>query len=806
MLFRNVAQLCLLSLFAVDAPAQTIGGCPAFPANNIWNARVDTLPVHPRSAAWVNSIGSTATLHQDFGGELYQGLEPGFTINLVTGSQPKVPIVINEGIDESEPGPYPIPPTAKVENGSDRHVLVLDTTNCLLYETYDSIKNPDNSWTIYSGAIFDLRKNLLRPQFWTSADAAGLPITAGLARYEEILEGEIKHALRFTAPLTTREFLWPARHYASTVNDPSRPSMGARFRLRANFDISSFSPATQIILTGLKRYGMMLADNGGSWYVQGTFDPRWDNLADEWRRIPGSAFEAVDTSGLMENVDSAAVRGSVVSAPTLQSLTLNPSAVTGGQGATLRITLSGSAPTGGVQVALSSGNGGVAFSAPAVLIPEASSSADVPVTTNAVGAQTIVAFTATLAGLTRQASLTVNPPAPALLSAAFLGSSVTGGQPATLRVTLSAPAGATGASIALQSATPAVASIQDSVQIPSGGSSADVPVATTAVQSQTQVQFTATMGTVSKPATLSVNPPASTAALSAVSLTNPSVLGGGGTMLQITLTQAAPAGGFTVALASADSSVANLPPSATVAAGSSSVQVPVTTLPVGAQVQIVLSASAGGVSRQAVLTVQPPSVSGLQVNPNSVQGGTGATGTVTLNAKAPAAGFTVSLSSANTAAATVPSTVQVASGQTSATFPVSTKTVSANTSAQLTASALGVSATVNLGITSAPETAVTLTGVSAQLVRANRTRLRVTVTLSGPAGAGGALVTLDGNNGAVVNLSGQQIRVGAKAASASADFEIAAPSTDVTLTISASLGSSTRTTSILIPKTRLSSR
>ncbi len=803
--FRNMAQLCLLSLLAAHAGAQTIGGCPVFPANNIWNARVDTLPSHGRSAAWVTSIGPSSTLHQDFLGFLINGVEPGMPITLVNGSQPKVPITFNPGAEESDPGPYPIPPTAKVEPG-DRHVIVVDTTNCLLYETFDSIKNADNSWLAYSGAIFDLRKNLLRPLGWTSSDAAGLPIMPGLARYEEILEGEIKHALRFTAPRTVREFLWPARHFASSSTDLNLPPMGARFRLKANFDISSFTPTTQIILTALKRYGMMLADNGSSWYVQGTYDTRWPDMAVEWRRIPGSAFEAVDVSGLMESVDSAAVRGSTAAAPTLQSVALTPSVLTGGQSSTLRVTLSGPALAGGSQVSLSSTNPATAPIAAQVLVAEGSSFADLPVNTTAVAVQTMATFTATLANLTRQATLTVNPPAPALLSAAFLGSSVTGGQPATLRVTLSAPAGATGASIALQSATPAVASIQDSVQIPSGGSSADVPVATTAVQSQTQVQFTATMGTVSKPATLSVNPPASTAALSTVSLTSSSVLGGGGTMLQITLTQAAPAGGFTVALTSANSSVANVQPSATVAAGSSGVQVPVTTLPVGAQVQIVLSASAGGVSRQAVLTVQPPSVSGLQVNPNSVQGGTGATGTVTLNAKAPAAGFTVSLSSANTAAATVPSTVQVASGQTGATFPVSTKTVSANTSAQLTASALGVSATVNLGITSAPETAVTLTGVSAQLVRGNRTRLRVTVTLSGPAGAGGALVTLDGNNGAVVNLSGQQIRVGAKAASASADFEIAAPSTDVTLTISASLGSSTRTTSILIPKTRLSSR
>ena len=799
--FRNMAQLCLLSLLAAHAGAQTIGGCPVFPANNIWNARIDTQPVHGRSAAWVNAIGPSATLHQDFLGFLINGVEPGMPITLVNGSQPKVPIVFNPGAEESDPGPYPIPPTAKVEPG-DRHVIVVDTTNCLLYETYDSVKNADNSWNAYSGAIFDLRKNLLRPLGWTSSDAAGLPIMPGLARYEEILEGEIKHALRFTAPRTVREFLWPARHFASSSTDVNLPPMGARFRLKADFNISSFSPTTQIILTALKRYGMMLADNGSSWYVQGTYDTRWPDMAEEWRRIPGSAFEAIDVSGLMESVDSAAVRGSATTAPALLSVALTPSAVTGGQNSTLRVNLTGPAIAGGAQVSLSSSNPAVAPAAPQVMIPEGSSFAELPVTTSAVAVQTNAIFTATLAGLTRQATLTVSAPAPALQSAAFLAATATGGQPATLRVSLSAPAAAGGATITLLSATPAVASIQGSVQIPSGGSTADVPVSTVVVQSQTAVQFTATMGAVSKLATLSVNPPAGAAALSSASLTIPSVIGGSGTMLVITLTQAAPAGGFTVALTSANSSVANLQPSVTIGSGSTSVQVPVTTFAVSAQTQIVLSASAAGVSRQAGLTVLPPSVSGLQVNPSSVQGGAGATGTVTLNAKAPAGGFTVSLSSANTAAATVPSSVQVGAGQTSGTFPVTTKTVTANTSAQLTASAQGVSATANLGVTAAPATAVTLSGVSAQLLpQANRTKLRLTVTLSGPAGSSGALVVLAGNNPAVVNLSGQQIRVKAKATSAMADFDVVSPSSaDVTLAISATLGTTTKTTSITIPK------
>jgi len=399
----------ILLVAAAPGHAQTVGGCPVFPTNNIWNVRVDTLPVHPQSAAWVQSIGPNSWLHQDFGGELYNGLEPGMQVNLVTGSQPRVPIVVTDGADESDPGPYPIPPTAKVENGSDRHVIVVDTTDCRLYETFYSFKNADNSWTVYSAAIFDLRRNLLRPDYWTSADAAGLPILAGLARYEDIVAGELRHALRFTAPRTTRQFLWPARHYASYTADANLPPMGARFRLKANFDISPFSPTTQIILTGLKRYGMMLADNGGPWYVQGTWDPRWPNLGDEWWRIPGSAFEAVDVSGLMEDYDSAAVRGAVA-APILDSVSFAASPVTGGlPGATLRVSVMAAAPAGGAVVSLASSASAVASIAPSVTIPAGAASVNVPVTTNAVGASMPVVFTASLAGQARQATLTVNP-------------------------------------------------------------------------------------------------------------------------------------------------------------------------------------------------------------------------------------------------------------------------------------------------------------------------------------------------------------------------------------------------------------
>jgi hypothetical protein len=211
--------------------------------------------------------------------------------------------------DESDPGPYPIPDDAPIEGGSqstgDRHVLVLDRDNCVLYELFDASPNPDGSWHAGSGAVFDLNSHDLRPAGWTSADAAGLPILPGLARYEEVASGEIDHALRFTAPKTRRDYVWPARHHASNLTAPQYPPMGQRFRLKAGFDVSGFSNDAKIILQALKTYGMMLADNGSAWFISGAPDERWNNdVLRELHQVHGSDFEAVDVSSLMVDPDS----------------------------------------------------------------------------------------------------------------------------------------------------------------------------------------------------------------------------------------------------------------------------------------------------------------------------------------------------------------------------------------------------------------------------------------------------------------------------------------------------------------------
>jgi hypothetical protein len=317
---RRLAILLLLVALSflgafrpAGAVAQVIAGCRVFPADNIWNTRIDSLPVDAWSRDYINTIGPTKGLHPDFGAGLWDGGPIGIPYTTVTSTQPLVSVTFDYA-DESDPGPYPIPPNAPIEGGpagtGDRHVLIVNRSNSKLYELYAAYPQPGGSWRAGSGAIFDFRSNALRPATWTSADAAGLPILPGLARYDEVAASEIKHALRFTCALTRRAYVWPARHFASSSTDATRPPMGQRFRLKATFNVSSFSPQVRVILVALKRYGMILADNGSDWYISGAPDPRWNNdrLVNELRTVTGSEFEAVDCSGLMINPNSGQAR------------------------------------------------------------------------------------------------------------------------------------------------------------------------------------------------------------------------------------------------------------------------------------------------------------------------------------------------------------------------------------------------------------------------------------------------------------------------------------------------------------------
>ncbi len=288
---QAAALILLALLMAGSAAALRIPGasnCPVFPRSNPWNRPVDSLPVAANSRELIRSIGLNTGLHPDFGsGEI------GIPFNVVSKKTPRVKLSFDYA-DQSDKGPYPIPRNPKVEHGGDRHALMLDRSSCKLYEVYAL-----HARHAGSGAIWSLRSNKVRPSGWTSADAAGLPIFPGLVRWDEVARGRIDHALRFTVESTRRAYVYPARHYASDSNDPSLPPMGLRVRLKANYPIAGFPAQARIVLEALKRYGMLVADNGSDWYISGAPSPHWDNDAlHTLGRVKGTAFEVVNTRSL----------------------------------------------------------------------------------------------------------------------------------------------------------------------------------------------------------------------------------------------------------------------------------------------------------------------------------------------------------------------------------------------------------------------------------------------------------------------------------------------------------------------------
>jgi hypothetical protein len=284
-----------------SAPADP-APCSVFPADNVWHANVSTLPVRADSTRLVASIGATQPAHPDFGAEF------GFPVTTLRAGQAAVAVSFDYK-GESDRGPYPIPAGVLIEGGGDRHVILYDQAGCKAYELFAAQKRADGSWHAGSGAVYDLRSNKLRPAGWTSADAAGLPILAGLVRYDEVVAGRVDHAIRMTVPTSRNTYLWPGRHAASSHTDAALPPMGLRMRLKSTVDISKFPPQARAIAEALKRYGAIVADNGSAWFFSGTQDNRWSNRQlDALKSLRGSDFEAVDESGLMLDPDSGAVR------------------------------------------------------------------------------------------------------------------------------------------------------------------------------------------------------------------------------------------------------------------------------------------------------------------------------------------------------------------------------------------------------------------------------------------------------------------------------------------------------------------
>jgi hypothetical protein len=351
--FRVVIAVIVFSLFLLScAAAQTcsqlslgrmasLNGFIPFPADNAWNQDISSAAVDPNSANYINFIGSTTPLHPDFGAGLYAGQTIGIPYVVVSGS-PFATVKYTAYGDESDPGPMPVPKNAPIEGypnpgNGDRHVLVLDRDNCWLYELYSSYPQTNGSWEAASGAVWDLLNDEQRPYTWTSADAAGLSVFPGLARYDEVASGAINHALRFTLEYSQTAFTPPASHWAGNSTNAYAAVMGMRLRLKSSFDISTFPPQSQVILAALQKYGMIMADNGSSIYISGDPDNRWNNNdLGSLKTVPASAFDVIliDPLYTPSNVPTGP-------SPVITSFTANPTTVTAGQSTTLSWNVTG---------------------------------------------------------------------------------------------------------------------------------------------------------------------------------------------------------------------------------------------------------------------------------------------------------------------------------------------------------------------------------------------------------------------------------------------------------------------------------
>jgi len=320
----------------------SLNGFVPFPSTNLWNTDISSAPVDPNSANYINFIGSTVTLHADFGAGTFHNQTLGIPYQVVAGTQAKVAVTLGAFADESDPGPEPIPANALIEGypkpgNGDRHVLVLEKDGCWLYELYNAALK-SGKWSADAADVWDMTINEQRPYTWTSADAAGLPVFVGLARYDEVAAGAINHALRFTLPSSQRAFVLPATHWASTNTNTNAPPMGLRLRLKASFDISGYPADDQVILTALKKYGMILADNGSAIFISGAPDNRWNNTnLNRLKQITASSFEVVQTGTIYTPANVPTGPN-----PTISSFTANPTSISAGQPVTLSWSVSNS--------------------------------------------------------------------------------------------------------------------------------------------------------------------------------------------------------------------------------------------------------------------------------------------------------------------------------------------------------------------------------------------------------------------------------------------------------------------------------
>ncbi len=533
-IFAWVTLLTFLFNFAVPAAAAMSviqGGAlpqplPLFPADNWWNLDISSWPVDVNSANYITFInnGGTRRLHPDFGGNAgtdnsIYGIPYAVVTNVTDADLKAVQFEYSsesDGVNHTTNTSftfYPIPPAAItdahwIEGGNpgnidersfaDRHLLIVDRDRNYLYELYNVFYDSlQAKWLAGSGAFFDMNTNNRRPDTWTSADAAGLAILPGLVRYDEFSDStttEIKHALRVTVR-ATNGYVYPASHRAGSTSGAL--PMGARLRLKSSVDVTqkTSDPNIQKIFRAMQKYGLIVADNGSDMYITGTYDTRWDNaiLNPAFSNLTASDFDVIQLG-----------YNPIVSPAALASVTVNPSIVTGGQGTTGTVSLTSAAPAGGVLVSLSSANP-AATVVNSVTVPAAATSANFPVTTASVSSTTVGNVTASYSGVTKSATLTVNPPAPAALLALTLNpTTVRGGVASNATLTLTAPAPTGGLDVSLLSSNPSKARVPAAVKVPAGSSSVSFNVTTTAVSKKTVVTITASAGAVKKSTSLTI--------------------------------------------------------------------------------------------------------------------------------------------------------------------------------------------------------------------------------------------------------------------------------------------------------------
>jgi len=485
------AAALFLSAFASYAQtAHTIAGCRVLPANNVWNTPVDNLPVDPNSATYVNSIGASAWLFPDFWnatGGLYE--------NIVDATQPRVPVYQVDS-SESDPGPAPIPPNAVLQQDTDQHLFVLDTGSCKQYEMWLANNLGNGNWEAAASVVFDLNSNVERPATWVSAGASGMAMLTGLVTYDEVMTGQITHAIGMTAPATDQRYIWPATAWASYVSGAQYPPLGQRFRLKASFDVSPYPWEVQVILNALKKYGAILHDNGAAWFLDGLDDPRWnnDNLH-QITQVLGSNMEAVDESSLMVDPNSQVVAGSPLA---LDSIYLNQRQVSAGAYVVAEAILTAPAPAGGISITLSASNPGALGVPASITIPAGAASATIPVTVNNIGLTSPVTIVGTFQGVTVNSPVllvngTTGALSPRLSALSVTPTSTAGGTNFSATVTLTDVAVSGGMAVSLSSSNASVLPVPATVTVPAGATSATVSIPAGSASSSTGVNLTASL-------------------------------------------------------------------------------------------------------------------------------------------------------------------------------------------------------------------------------------------------------------------------------------------------------------------------